>query len=116
MGLKAAGGRRGALTVDEPFMNDVADVTGGGLAAVLIAGTSMGLDSLGILLGGCWAMAATWVCGLEDACIGFVSNLRLVAVSGFFEASNTGGEDKPDSASFGLETDVTGSQLFSGGG
>lgn len=116
MGFKATGGRTGALTDDEPFMNDVAGVVTGGLAAVPIAGTSMGLDSLGILLGGCWAMAATWICGLDDACIGFVSNLRLVAVSGFFEASNTGGEDKPDSASFGLETDITGSLIFSGGG
>lgn len=60
MGLKAIGGRRGALAGDEPFMNgDAAVETGGGLPAVLIAGTSTGLDNLGILVGGCWATAVT---------------------------------------------------------
>lgn len=60
MGLKATGGRTGTLTGDEPFTSDAAAVeTGGGLAAALIVGTSMGLDNLGILLGGCWDTDAT---------------------------------------------------------
>lgn len=50
-------------------------------------------------------------------CVGFTSNFRLVAVSGFFDASNTGGEEGPASAWFGFEMgdNVAGSGLFSDG-
>lgn len=57
------------------------------------------------------------MCGLDDVCVGFTSNLRLVVVSGFFEASNTGGEEGPASAWFGFDVgdNVAGSELFSDG-